>query len=144
MRYVKLLKSLYRYRNWNFEKLSHLPLVMLGSGRTSIQPRKKAWFQSLCSESLCWTAPACCCNSLLSYSACLPSSPQRSKAGTLIPFTDKFVALQVNFLNLPPPPSQICLHFYSSSLHPSISRKVHPSFLYSSPIPSCLLDDSVL
>lgn len=112
-------------------KLREVEYLALGHARKWQKQNSNpetAWFQSLCSESLPYTAPDCCFVNLdyVPLPDHLPL-PQPSKAGNLIPFTDKFVAVRVNFLNLTLPPSQICLPFCSSSLHPSISRKGHPS-----------------
>lgn len=87
------------------------------------------------------------CKSVLSSSACLPSSPKQGRAGYLISFTDKFMAFQSEHPQLATP-SFMNLSSFLLSLIPFLHFKegTSSSLLrrYSSWIPCCLLEGAVL
>lgn len=121
MRYVTLLTSLCRSGIGSIERSSNLPLIILINGRTRIHTQTTAWFQSLCS--LCTILPQYCCLSLYALKSAYLFLP--SKVDHLISDQMNLWLFEVNFLNLSLIPLLICLHLYSASLHPSVSRKGH-------------------
>lgn len=121
MRYIRLLASLYRYGN-KHRKVEQFALGHIVRGRTRIQaqqPDFRVYARSSCAILPLQTAIV---NLSLTLHVSLPLASQ-VKQVISFPSQINLWLSRVNFLNLPLPPLQICLHFYLASLHPSISRK---------------------